>query len=90
VVVHWHCSQSSRNVPTERERERGGGQIKRKREHDRGGEGVHRVSIKENATEEEAKRGIEQEGSLAAIPGIRFGIFLCISRIVEIVPQAGH
>jgi len=53
---------------------------------------VHRVSIKENATEEEAKRGegVGPGGSLAAIPGIRFGIFLCISQIVEIVPQAGH
>lgn len=27
---------------------------------------------------------------LAAIPGIRFGIFLCVSRIVRIVLQAGH
>lgn len=53
---------------------------------------MHRVSIKERATVEEGQEGADKglARSLAAIPGIRFGIFLCISRIVEIVPQAGH
>lgn len=87
MVVHWHCSRSSRNISTE-DKERASEQAA-------GGVAldVYKGDARENATENGPRVG--EGGSrrgppLAAIPGIRFGIFLCVSRIVEIVPQAGH